>query len=394
MVLGIEIVLFAYRGTQKYIFYKSIVPVHRLYSSFREARKGRLLEEDACRFRLEHEIELTKNQSSIQNIVFVVGESLSKHHMQLYGYDLPTTPHLSKMKTDGVLYTYDDVITSSIETYKSLENIFSFMNNDTSNAREKWYEKGLLPDIMKKAGYRTYWISNQESPLLSDDICDYVYCRKNAIASEVRDGFYDENLLPVLDSVLKENTCTKRFFVIHLWGSHFSYKLRYPSAYDQFTPEDILLGETLKQKQTVAEYDNSVLYNDYIVSSIINRFVDDETILFYLSDHGEEIYDFRDYAGRSVEMLNRYVLEIPMLVYMSEGFKCKYPDKYKEVISSLERPYESDDIIHTILDVSDIETSFYDPSKSILNPLFDSSRKRYAYGKDYDLIFKGRDGVY
>lgn len=393
MLLGAGVALCIYRSTQKFIFYKSIVPVHRLYSSLREARKEHLFMEEACKYRKEHEVKLTKNKSSIRNIVFVVGESLNKHHMELYGYELPTTPHLSKLESEGFLYKYKDVITSSIETYLSLNNMFSFMDNDPENIGQEWYKKGLLPDIMKKAGYYTYWISNQEGPLLSNDICDFVYSRENAVASEVRDGFYDENLFPVLDSVMKNDTHAKRFFVIHLWGSHFSYKLRYPAKYGRFSPNEILLGKTMEQKQTVAEYDNSVLYNDYIVSSIIERFSNEETILFYLSDHGEDVYDFRDYVGRSTEMLDRYVLEIPMLVYMSDSFKCEHPDEYKDVSSSLDRPYESDDIIHTLLDVSDIETPFYDATKSILSSSFDASRKRYVYGKDYDTVFKGKDIV-
>lgn len=45
----------------------------------------------------------------------------------------------------------------------------------------------------------------------------------------------------------------------------------------------------------------------------------------------------------------------------------------------------TDDIIDTILDIADIKTSEYNPSKSIINSKFDFSRKRMIDNKDYDL---------
>ncbi|EAJ2878826.1 hypothetical protein A0X34_01955 [Campylobacter coli] len=40
---------------------------------------------------------------------------------------------------------------------------------------------------------------------------------------------------------------------------------------------------------------NAIYYNDFVVSKIFNYFKNEEPIVFYLSDHGDEVCDFRDF---------------------------------------------------------------------------------------------------
>lgn len=243
--------------------------------------------------------------------------------MSLYGYPLKTTPSLDSL--GGEIFRYKDVISSSSSTFVSINNMFSFANNDTSLGLS-WYKKGNLPDIMKVAGYKTYWISNQTAPFLSDDICDVVVYRDKEVAEELKDELYDEQILFLLkDSISRSDSI--RFVVVHLWGSHFTYKKRYPSEYSVFSAKNEIKGKTEEQKQCIAEYDNSVLYNDYIVSSIIRFFQEEESLIIYVSDHGEEVYDFRNFAGRYPDKVTRYMLEIPMLVYVSDSLKNHYPGR-------------------------------------------------------------------
>ena len=48
----------------------------------------------------------------------------------------------------------------------------------------------------------------------------------------------------------------------------------------------------------------------------------------------------------------------------------------------------TDDMIHTILDLADIKTEEYDPTRSIVNALFDASRPRIFNDLDYDTQIK------
>ena len=68
------------------------------------------------------------------------------------------------------------------------------------------------------------------------------------------------------------------------------------------------------------------------------------------------MFDFRDYRGHADDKTIRYMMEIPFLIYLSDTTKNKYPELGDKIKSSLNRPYMTDDIIHTILDIVGIET--------------------------------------
>lgn len=385
LVVAGGIFLFCYRMFSPFAFYKTITPIHRLLVSGKGVVDGIREQKTINEYRKSHVVRLTKEGDKIKNVVFVIGESLNRDHMSLYGYPLKTTPALDLLR--GNIFKYEDVISSSPSTFVSINNMFSFAGNNPSSSG-LWYQKGLLPDIMKAAGYRTYWISNQTTPLLSDDICDVVVYRDKEVAEELKDGLYDEQLLPILkDSISPSDDM--RFVVVHLWGSHFTYKKRYPSEYSVFSAKNEIKGKTEEQKQCIAEYDNSVLYNDYIVSSIIRFFQEEESLIIYVSDHGEEVYDFRNFAGRYPDKVTRYMLEIPMLVYVSDSLKNRYPGLSSRIVKSLDRPYMTDDIIHTILDLTGIHTFYYDSTKSVVNDCYDETRTRLVNGVDYDAYLKG-----
>ena len=48
----------------------------------------------------------------VPNIVLIIGESYNKHHSQLYGYQMPTTPRQMAMAEEGSLVPFTDVVSS------------------------------------------------------------------------------------------------------------------------------------------------------------------------------------------------------------------------------------------------------------------------------------------
>lgn len=75
-----------------------------------------------------------------------------------------------------------------------------------------------------------------------------------------------------------------------------------------------------KKKKEIADYDNATRYNDYVLMQIINRFRNQNTVLLYFSDHGEEVYDYRDHKGRDLSSNTisynylKYQHEIPFMI--------------------------------------------------------------------------------
>lgn len=334
-------------------------------------------------------VEITKNNSRIENIIMIIGESTTRNHMEIYGYKLNTTPNLKKLEEEGNLYKFTDTISSHVNTVGSLQKVLTFYNSDSNN---EWYTYNNIVDIMSKADYKTYWFSNQESFSLGGNIataignrCDFIeFNRRRDANDDFKNSFDGE----IVEKSLNKIDGDKNFIVYHLMGTHSSYKNRYPKEFSKFDEKDYKLPIKEKDKKEISEYDNAILYNDYVVNKIINLYKDRESVVIYFSDHAEEMFDFRDYRGHAEDKASRYMMEIPFLIYLSDTTKNKYPELGDKIKSSLNRPYMTDDIIHTILDIVGIKTKEFDETRSVINDKFNDKRERKYKEKSYDSYWK------
>lgn len=334
-------------------------------------------------------VEITKNNSRIENIIMIIGESTTRNHMEIYGYKLNTTPNLKKLEEEGNLYKFTDTISSHVNTVGSLQKVLTFYNSDSNN---EWYTYNNIVDVMSKADYKTYWFSNQESFSLGGNIataignrCDFIeFNRRRDANDDFKNSFDGE----IIEKSLNKIGGDKNFIVYHLMGTHSSYKNRYPKEFSKFDEKDYKLPIKEKDKKEISEYDNAILYNDYVVNKIINLYKDRESVVIYFSDHAEEMFDFRDYRGHAEDKASRYMMEIPFLIYLSDTTKNKYPELGDKIKSSLNRPYMTDDIIHTILDIVGIKTKEFDETRSVINDKFNDKRERKYKEKSYDSYWK------
>lgn len=330
-------------------------------------------------------INIVSNEAEIKNIVLIIGESTTRNHMSLYNYKIDTNPLLKKLESNENLYKFTDTISPHAQTILSLKKVLTFYNHDLVN---EWYNYNNIISIMKKAGYKTFWFSNQESSGVYGNVTAalggksdiILFNRLSDSSSKEIDAFYDEE---IVDKSFKyiEKKSNKNFIIYHLMGTHAKYSKRYPKNFEIFQ----------NNNKIISQYDNAVLYNDYVVNKIISKFKDEEVIILYISDHGEEVYDFRDFSGHAENKPSRYMVEIPFLIYVSDKFKENYPEIILKIKNSLDRPYMTDDLIHTILDISKIETIEYDETRSVINDNFNLSRKRIFSGKDYDSYWKNKN---
>lgn len=328
------------------------------------------------------EVTLTRNGSTIPYFVFILGESTTSKNMSLYGYPLPTTPKLIHRKEHDNLYVFTDVTSPHAGTSPVMEKLFTFysLEKQAQNPNAAWYTYTSLFNILRQAGYKTVWLSNQEpfgvwgrpGRLYSAqvDVSRFTMVRasRTTFSSEIRS--YDEKLLPLLDEELTQST-GKNFYVIHLLGTHIDYSKRYPAEFAKFTAKDeeglSRLTDTSEiKKQIRAEYDNAVLYNDFIVDEIIKRFENKNAIIIYISDHGQEVFDTIDFRGHSEgDNQTRAMIEIPMIIWVSPEFRVKYPEICSKIAASVNKKFITDEMIHVILGIMDIETQDYDASKGV-----------------------------
>lgn len=335
---------------------------------------------------------IIKNNSNIDNVILVMGESSTRSHLSVYGYHLKTTPYLEKWKSGKNLIPFDNVISSFCGTNPSFANMFTFRNYENNIP---WDKSENLMQIMNECEYQTYWISNQEkvdswgSAIAAFSDCARVKYYTNEFASP-RDGRrnrYDELVLDFLNSGFEKSE--KNFFVFHLMGSHEIFSERYPEEYKVFSCDDIENNVTNQNKKIIASYDNSILYTDYILNEILNFFAQEDSIILYVSDHGEELFNE---INNSTHANTQEGLEIPFIVWCSDKFKEKHFEKYKAIQNAVHKPFMTDDLIHAVLDICDIESKDYDKKRSLFNKSYKEKRQRiilqnYISPVDFDEIY-------
>lgn len=376
-----------------FIWGEEVLPIQRVYASTSVAVKNMQAYKELSS-QVNSNVQITENKSSIKNIVFILGESTNRNHMHLYGYYLPNTPNLDELNNKGELSVFRDVVSPHSTTIAVLSELFTFCDRESD---KEWYHYNNLIDVMNAAGYKTYWLSNQETSGIWGNVAQ-IYAAHSTVSAftRIRDsredyGIVDGALFPLIDDAIANRSPDKNFYVIHLMGGHGLYYNRFPYSFSKFSKDDIKLPITDGKKEIVAQYDNALYYNDYIVSSIIDKFRDSESLVIYVPDHGEAVYDEgNDMSGHIEENPTHHMIEIPVIMWASDKFKAKYPEKWAQIKAAVNNPYMTDDMIHTVMDIADIKTPEFDPARSIINAKFNAKRQRIFDGMDYDKEIKNK----
>ena len=150
-------------------------------------------------------------------------------------------------------------------------------------------------------------------------------------------------------------------------GAHEDFKRRYPASFARFTAADETGGvrDDAAARQIRAEYDNAVLYDDHIVDAIIRRVEDQDALVIFLSDHGEEVNDVRDLFGHGDES-SSWQRDIPMVIWTSAKFRANHPEDVRRICAAKDHAWQSDEMIHTLLDLMKIRVPQYEKEKSLL----------------------------
>jgi len=339
-------------------------------------------EKIAEREHFDYQIINAVNDTIPQTIVIVIGESLTRNHMQLYGYGRHTNP-LLEAKGDSIK-VYSDVVSPQVHTIPVMRSLFSFIEPDNPKFIT---EKPSLFEIFNRAGYDTYFISNQPFGTRiqnSYDVLLRLAKHKYDLSSANK---HDEVVFDQLNMVLDKETGSNKLIIIQLIGNHMAYKFRYPPQFgrfdnikDHFIENKDYVGE--EEKKIIDEYDNSVLYNDFIIDQVMNSLIakgGEKTAMIYLSDHGEELYDFRSFAGHAYEKASAYMCEIPFILWMSDKFAAGRDDIYIDV----NRSYSTADFIYSLSNLAGLIYIDYDESRSIFSTEF-TPRERFIGAIPYD----------
>ncbi|HFG6146232.1 TPA: phosphoethanolamine transferase CptA [Salmonella enterica subsp. enterica serovar Anatum] len=310
-----------------------------------------------------------------RTLVLVIGESTQRGRMSLYGYPRETTPELDALhKTDPGLTVFNNVVTSRPYTIEILQQALTFADEKNPD----WYlTKPSLMNMMKQAGYKTFWITNQQTMTARNTMLtvfskqtDKQFYMNQQRTQSARE--YDSNVLAPFKAVLAD-PAPKKFIIVHLLGTHIKYKFRYPENQGKFDgkTDHVPPGLSSDELESYNDYDNANLYNDYVVASLIKDYkaTDPNGFLLYFSDHGEEVYDTPPHKtqGRNEDSPTRHMYTVPFLLWTSEKWQAAHPRDFSQ---DVDRKYSSSELIHTWSDLAGLTYDGYDPTRSITNPQF------------------------
>ena len=336
----------------------------------------------------------------VPNIVLIIGESYNKHHSQLYGYQKPTTPRQVAMRDEGSLVPFTDVVASWNLTSFVFKHMFSLY---AVGDEGEWCDSPLFPEVFRKAGYHVTFITNQFLPKAKEAVFDFSggfflshpeLSKKQFDSHNTQLHRYDDGVVKEYDRLAKDNT-DHNLVILHLMGSHVDYRARYPQpAFRQFTPQQYDRPELSdKQKQILAHYDNSLLYNDSIVKAITERFADKDAIVIYVPDHGEEIFDGKPYMygrmhGANIDYrLARNEMEIPFWIWGSPKYIENHPYGWLAIQNARNRKLMTDALPHLLLYLGGISTPLYRADLNVIAPEYNEQRPRILKGvTDYNQL--------
>ena len=294
-------------------------------------------------------------------MIVVIGESHSVYHTSLYGYEKETYPLLKERVKKGELFVMQQAVSAHDVTSPAMWSIFSLdsMGVDTNHTP-------FFPAVFKAAGYRTIMYDNEflKNDMLhvmtNSTLSDAMYDQRNT-------HYYKYDIDMVNDLPMIEDSLA--MYILHLAGHHFEYCNRYPKEFDKYKYTDYqTTPQSQERKELIATYDNCSLYNDFVLDAIIKKFEDDNTIVVYFSDHGEELYEkgFLGHMGSRTSPDPSYQLRVPLLVWLSTSFREHHHDIVEKLKSVKDMHIKTDDISHFLIDIAGIKTDWLNKNRSFI----------------------------
>ena len=355
----------------RHVLRDEIFPLNVLYNlglSGSEFRKSFNYEKTSAGF--SYEAERTAEVPGREVYVYIIGEASRAMNWQLYGYGRETNPLLSQ---EEGLVVFRDVLTQSNTTHKSVPLILSSVATDE---HDDLYRRKGLPALFNEAGFDTWFISNQSRQgamidHLAHDAKHLIY---------IRSPRHDTQLLDEMRKAIEKSTSRKLFFILHCYGSHFSYHQRYPREFAYFQPDNDVAIAKQHRPMLVNAYDNSVRYTDYVLSRIIDylgSLENTSSALLYCADHGEDLIDdHRERFLHASPTTTAYQLYVASLAWFSESYRERFPEKVAAAEANATAPATTHALFHTMADMASIRGRFLTTKVSLVSPDFDRTAPR------------------
>lgn len=289
------------------------------------------------------------SQPDSLTVVFVLGEALRADRLSLNGYARETCPRLSRRQN---VLSMPHVYTPYSYTSASVPYL---MTPSDSLHPERGSQYHSFVRVLQEYGYYTAWISNQDmgkTYVAFIHEADTVIFPNAGKSVFVFEPWYDEELIAPLTAIMQQQSNPRQLYVLHAIGSHWYYNNHVPEAYQQFQPvttNRVVLSNSSEEINN--SYDNTALYADAFIDSLIQVLEAQCAVLIYLSDHGEALgeHDVYMHGNDQPETLNP-----ACVLWYSERYEARFPDVVAELEAMREDTCKTDFLFPTVLKMAGI----------------------------------------
>jgi len=312
------------------------------------------------------------------NILFLGMESLRRDHMSLYGYNKLTTPYMSEYLANNGSVLFENMFSPSIPTTPGYASLLTGKDCFGTNVVALRHQGDLAPntktlaEVLRENGYNTTCIGFGGNPA-SRGFDKYLEPKSTWGDYESGRSRKAESMNDVAIPELERLAAEDKPFMLFLrhMDPHSPYLP--PEPYErmfysgnEFDPENKSLEPVYNFKPfcdyfytwfppactdadyIVAQYDGAIAYMDACISVILNKLeylgIADDTIVVFVSDHGETLYDHDCYFDHH-SMYDNCII-VPFAIKYS---KLKGATRVKDIC--LEK-----DVMPTLLALAGIET--------------------------------------
>ena len=300
-------------------------------------------------------------------VLMVVGETARAANFSLGGYARDTNPKLAQR---DVLY-FPDVTACGTSTAVSVPCMFSELPRAEFRG-SRAADRDTVLDILQRAGLAVKWIDNQTG---CKKVCDRVPHESGEAYAPTacHDGECLDTTLPAALRAQLDALKADTVLVMHAMGSHGpAYYRRVPDAEAAFRPYCATERlDACTDEEILNAYDNTIVYTDAIVDALVGQLAARadtlDSVLFYVSDHGESLGENGLYLhGQPWVIAPDLQKKVPMLLWFSAGAPGRLGIDQPCVRNRLGAPVSHDNISHTLLGLASVATSAYRPPLDLL----------------------------
>ena len=294
--------------------------------------------------------------------VLAIGESLRYDNVSLNGiYPRSTTPLLEK---ESNIVLFDNYYSQACITMFSVPMIIT--RATPTNFELNYAERSII-EPYRECGFRTFTVVNTN--LLSYETYLSNGCDSLIVVSS------DKAVVSTIDSLAK--THDKLFILCQFLGNHAFYT-NYEQEFDIYHPNSNDPGVGFSKEALTNAYDNTILYTDYILSSIRTLIDRDDTrsSLMFVSDHGEGIgEDGGGHGGNCAPGKDEY--HVPFIYWWNSNYAAAYPNKIDAALSHKQSKINGDVIFYSACSMADIhiDSTYAQPTWDVLSPEFQEHQR-------------------